>query len=373
MTDSHPEVIRAGDENGNGMIVRITLSSGRRVLGLATRNTYEGDWDLGPTWNYVVEGDKALLVDTGRTGMGDSLLEMLASVGLGGRGIGQVILTHGHEDHDGGLYDVVRETGARVLAHPVYPRLIRTYPALAPSPEKEDFPASCWHCPMTPSFYREHCLEYHRQREVLSVETVPDGDSTLMEGVSAFHVPGHAPDALALLVDGEILLSGDTVLPQITPHPSQEGFFLLTGSVLDGCGRAEDLYGLRAYIRSLKRLDGLAARAGDLLFLPGHRLYYGRDWACLDLRPRIRELMEHHLQRCADLLGVLKNGPLDAKEAARAHFEKRLLKGPGMNMAVNEVLSHWELLEAAGDVRREEQGVFAATGRVCFEEFIKSL
>ncbi len=44
-----------------------------------------------------------------------------------------------------------------------------------------------------------------------------------------------------------------------------------------------------------------------------------------------------------------------------------------MNMAVNEVLSHWELLEAAGDVRREEQGVFAATGRVCFEEFIKSL
>ncbi|MBW2347034.1 MAG: hypothetical protein JRF59_04225 [Deltaproteobacteria bacterium] len=83
--------------------------------------------------------------------------------------------------------------------------------------------------------------------------------------------------------------------------------------------------------------------------------------------------MEHHLQRCADLLGVLKNGPLDAKEAARAHFEKRLLKGPGMNMAVNEVLSHWELLEAAGDVRREEQGVFAAGGRVCFEEFIKSL
>ena len=27
MADSHPEVIRAGDENGNGMIVRITLSS----------------------------------------------------------------------------------------------------------------------------------------------------------------------------------------------------------------------------------------------------------------------------------------------------------------------------------------------------------
>lgn len=29
MTDSQPEVIRAGDENGNGMIVRLTLSSGR--------------------------------------------------------------------------------------------------------------------------------------------------------------------------------------------------------------------------------------------------------------------------------------------------------------------------------------------------------
>ena len=70
-------VIQRGDSSGNDMIVRITLSSGRHIYGFATANLYGGDWDIGPTWNYLVTGDRPFLVDTGRRGQGPQLLKMM--------------------------------------------------------------------------------------------------------------------------------------------------------------------------------------------------------------------------------------------------------------------------------------------------------
>jgi hypothetical protein len=48
------KIIRHGDKNGNGMIVRFRLPSGLEIFGFPTENFYSGDWDLGPTWNYAV-------------------------------------------------------------------------------------------------------------------------------------------------------------------------------------------------------------------------------------------------------------------------------------------------------------------------------
>ena len=73
-------VIQPGDSSGNDMIVRITLSSGRHIYGFATANLYGGDWDIGPTWNYLVTGDRPFLVDTGRRGQGPQLLKMMEAV-----------------------------------------------------------------------------------------------------------------------------------------------------------------------------------------------------------------------------------------------------------------------------------------------------
>ena len=68
------DIIQEGDKSGNGLIIKLKLSSGRDIYGMATKNSYSGEWDLGPTWNYFIDGEKPFLFDAGRRGMGKKLL-----------------------------------------------------------------------------------------------------------------------------------------------------------------------------------------------------------------------------------------------------------------------------------------------------------
>jgi glyoxylase-like metal-dependent hydrolase (beta-lactamase superfamily II) len=155
---------------------------------------------------------------------------MMQDVGVDG--IEFVALSHGHEDHDGGLYDVTDATGAKIVAHKTYRALIGTYPDHAPSPSKREFPASCWDCSMPASFYAKHCLRYHQERRLLEVGDIEELPHLLDDGVSVIHVPGHSPDAVALRIDDEVVLVGDTILPDITPHPTREEMFEFTRDFL---------------------------------------------------------------------------------------------------------------------------------------------
>jgi glyoxylase-like metal-dependent hydrolase (beta-lactamase superfamily II) len=368
------EVIRQGDENGNGWIVRIPFRSGLEIVGMATKNFYGGDWDFGPTWNYVVLADKRFLLDSGRVGMGSKLLGMMESSGLPIRDLDFLVLSHGHEDHDGGLCDVAKNTGAPVKAHRIYESLIRYHPDKTPADARKDFPASCWHCFMPESFSNQHCLEYHRGRNGLEIDTIGDGEGRLSEAIQTYHVPGHSPDALALLVGEEAILVGDTVLPDITPFPTREAFFHQVRGILPSEYSSQDcVYGLRAYIRSLKKLKSVGDRFPHALVLPAHRLFHNRRWNQVDLRTRITEIIDHHILRCAEILKILRDGPKTARDIAIKHFSATSLEGVGMFMAENEILSHCELLGVAGDIRLAEGQRFVATGNENIESTIQSL
>ncbi|MEJ2716731.1 MAG: MBL fold metallo-hydrolase [Deltaproteobacteria bacterium] len=368
------DVLRKGDHQGTDMIIRVRLRSGREIFGLATKNVYGGEWDVGPTWNYLVTGEKPFLVDAGRRGLGLHLLEMIDATGFNGKKIETVVLSHGHEDHDGGLFEFVNATGARIMAHKIYERLIQVYPSDAPSPDKRAFPASCWHCPMSESFSTRNCLDYHKERIGFSVLDVEDSNNRLGDAISVTHVPGHAPDAIAMVIDNEAMLVGDTILPDITPHPSREEFFSWTGPVLSPLYTdAEQLYGLRTYMRSLKKLGEIGEASSIDQFWPAHRLYYNDKWNPTDLHDRIDEMRDHHIRRCADILGIVRERPKTVREICREHFPENLLKGYGINMAMNEVLSHCELMERSRDVRMGEDGMISATGREQFESLINSL
>jgi glyoxylase-like metal-dependent hydrolase (beta-lactamase superfamily II) len=367
------QVIQKGDANGNGMLLRMKLPSGIEIFGLPTENSYGGDWDLGPTWNYLVMLDKPFLLDTGRLGMEETLLEMMHTVGIDGKDLDSILISHGHEDHDGGLAEMAERTRAEVRAHTVYERLIRYYPNHAPPDFRKEFPASCWRCFMPESFIAENCLEYHRTRSRLKIRAIGEGHGERGDGVDIYHVPGHSPDALALILEGEAILVGDTVLPGITPWPNQEAFFHPVEHILGpDFTQAQELFGLRAYIRSLKRLKKIGSDYGDLVVLPAHRLFYAHQWNELDLGDRADELLEHHIQRCSAVLDIVRQEPKTATEIAREHFEERQLKGYGILMAENEIASHCELLEASGDVRRAGDH-YLATGTMHFESFIRSL
>jgi glyoxylase-like metal-dependent hydrolase (beta-lactamase superfamily II) len=368
------KVIQQGNENGNNMAVTLKLPSGLEIIGLATKNFYGGEWDYGPSWNYVVRCDTPFLLDTGRFGMGGILLDMMGAAGVASHDLDYIIISHGHEDHDGGLYEIVQSTGVKVAAHPIYDRLIRSYPAKAPSVSKKEFPASCWHCFFPEAFSQEHCLVYQRERSKLRIEELKEADTQIGGSFRAYHMPGHSPDALALLVGEEVLFVGDTVLPDITPFPTSEESFYRVNEILGLEYRtAESLYGLRAYIKSLKKLKEIGERLPELLVLPAHRLFHNNQWHELNLVERIDELIEHHIQRCADILKILAQGPKKVKEIVMEYFEEPQLEGVGIYLAENEIRAHLELLGLCGDVKSTEGSRFISSGTTHFASMIQAL
>ena len=140
--------------------------------------------------------------------MGRRLLEIMESAGVSQNDLEFILLSHGHEDHDGGLFEIVEATGAKVKAHAIYECLIRFYPTEAPPDVNKDFPASCWRCFMPESFSNQHCLGYHQKRNSLKIEEIGDGRCSLAEGIHTYYVPGHSPDALAILIGEEVLIVG---------------------------------------------------------------------------------------------------------------------------------------------------------------------
>jgi glyoxylase-like metal-dependent hydrolase (beta-lactamase superfamily II) len=142
----------------------------------------------------------------------------------------------------------------------------------------------------------------------------------------AVHTPGHTVDHLCLLdpVDGT-LISGDHVLPTITPH-------------ISGLVRADDP--LQLYLGSLERTMEIP---GVTRVLPAH----GHPFD--DLRGRVKSIHEHHLER----LDILRHAAADVGEGSVAAYSEKLFKphawGP---MADSETYAHLEHLRTLGEANR---------------------
>jgi glyoxylase-like metal-dependent hydrolase (beta-lactamase superfamily II) len=368
------EIIHQGDESGNNMTVKFRLPSGLEIIGLPTKNFYGEDWDLGPTWNYAVLADEPFLVDTGRYGQGRNLVGMMDSAGIKPEDLGFVLISHSHEDHDGGLGELVNLTQLKVKAHAIYDLIIRKYPKNAPPGYKEDFPAKCWRCMMPEEYFTKNCLAYHKILQGLTVDKIPDGVQELSTNIQTYHLPGHSPDCLAVRIGDEAILVGDIILPEITSIPTCESSYYEVSEIIKHAySKPEEIFGLLRYIRSLKKLGEIAERTPNILVLSAHRLYYKNQWNGMKLAGRVDELLKHHIDRCAAILEILEPGPKTAEEIAREHFEERLLKGQGKLMAENEVISHCELLIKSKDVVTSDSDKYAATGSTNFEEDIETL
>jgi glyoxylase-like metal-dependent hydrolase (beta-lactamase superfamily II) len=144
----------------------------------------------------------------------------------------------------------------------------------------------------------------------------------------AMHTPGHTPDHLCLFdADGGVLLSGDHVLPTITPH-------------ISGVDAGPDP--LSAFEASL---DKVAAVPGVRHVLPAH----GHPFT--DLVGRVGDIRRHHDERLDRLRGFMEElGPATVVDLSHRLFRPQVWG----SMAESETYAHLEHLRLAGEVDRRE-------------------
>lgn len=162
--------------------------------------------------------------------------------------------------------------------------------------------------------------------------------------VQAVWTPGHTPGHLCFLVaEPRLLLSGDHVLPRITPNI---GLY----------DEALDRDPLGDYLQSLAALRGLGVDA----VLPAHlhRL--------TDLDQRLTELTDHHEERLAAIEKLLQDGPRSMWEIAASmawHGGWATLTAFTKRLALSEALAHLRFLERRDRVERIA-GIFPTTYRL---------
>ena len=149
---------------------------------------------------------------------------------------------------------------------------------------------------------------------------------------------GHAPEHMALHCPAlNLLISGDMVLPRISTNVS----------VMDFEPEANPL---TLYLDSLQRYRGLPA---DTRVLPSH----GKPFSGLE--QRIAQLVDHHDDRCADVLAACREAPHSAADLLPVLFHRKLDLHQ-TTFAMGESVAHLHALWYAGGLRRERgaDGVF---------------
>jgi len=168
-----------------------------------------------------------------------------------------------------------------------------------------------------------------------------DGDVVPTAGgnITAVGTPGHTAGHVVFhLVQENMLVTGDHVLPRITPSIAFE--------------RAPEPLALRSYLASLQ----LLLDRPDAVMLPAH----GRAGG--SVHERVRELMDHHRARLDLVASLVADGHRTAADVAsqmrwtrRKHRLKELNDVHGM-IAILEAAVHLDLLADRGDIVRSTVG-----------------
>jgi glyoxylase-like metal-dependent hydrolase (beta-lactamase superfamily II) len=284
----------------------------------------------------VDDGDGWAIVDTG-VGLEDvrALWERILA-GLGGRPVTRVIVTHYHPDHIGNAAWLTERLGVHLWCTRAefYGGQVASLSSAARGREQ-------WLRHYRRNGCDETALAALRARGNHYPKLVPtfasafhavaDGD-TLTLGRQRFRVivgRGHSPEHAALWCEtAGVLISGDQVLPRITPNISVW---------------PDQPWGdpLRLYLDSLDGFRGIGAGA---LVLPSHGLPFR------GLPERLGELRTHHAARLAEALDAISE-PRSAADVVPFLF-RRELDSHQLGFALGESLAHLHLLEADGRAAR---------------------
>jgi glyoxylase-like metal-dependent hydrolase (beta-lactamase superfamily II) len=342
---------------------------------------------LGHVNTYGLLDDRGLaVVDPGLPGPSSwkALQSRLKTAGFRLRDIHTVVVTHSHPDHFGGAGRIKREAGAELIAHRAFTtwsleesRRRKHLPSEEAAKEAERAAAAAAQAldlgEEIPTI-ADHADDYagdplrDNPTEETQAQSTPWGGETPWGGSKhtgpplrrklmiralrflfappapsrrvvhgervqlagrewvSIHTPGHTVDHLCLFdPDHGILISGDHVLPTITPHVS-------------GVGNGAD--SLKSYLQTL---DLVAALDGVGLALPAH----GHPFD--DVPGRVDAIKRHHEERMRLLRDASHQlGPATVVELSHEIFPR---KHWGV-MAESETFAHLEHMVLAGEAER---------------------
>ncbi len=371
--------VREGDADGNRKVVRLKTERGRQIHAVGVPQ--DNNSRTGPTWAYLFENDGMTLIDAGATGSYQHLADGIEATGYQVRDIERVVITHGHQDHDGAAGQLAVEADAEIWAHDIYASLLQYNPwdiqrnpssplqremqrvMIADRVSNEDEAAR------QSAGYAERQKRYVETRRRFEVSRrLEEGETS--GDLGFMHAPGHSPDEICVTMDG-LVFTGDHVLPEITPHPTTKARFSaeIRQRVPEHYHCEDEIYGLETYLRSLRLIANLGE---DIMVLPAHRLF-SKGRFNFETTARAEEILEHHVVRLGRILHRMGTEPRSLEHITRGVFARRKLVGGNLYMALSEIVAHIELLEDAEDLEVGEDLRLRSRGSENFRDLVAGL
>ena len=301
-------------------------------------------FEIGPVNCYIVSTDPLTIIDPG-PGSEESysgLQDGLEDIGLEIKDIDNILITHPHMDHFGGVAALASESGAQVISHEEATDFL-VDPEEQFEEEREFFT----------NFFKEIGVPAETINTVLSLpepyinfQEAATPDRTVTDGeildvgakLECIYTPGHAPGSVCYRFGEEgVVFTGDHLLPDTTPNPT------LTVSKNGELKRSRSL---PQYMTSLRKLQSVDESIG----------FGGHGGRIDDIHARTDEILAHHLKRKDEIANMIDDNPMTPYEIMSKVFPNLAMTESFAGLS--EVIGHLDLLEEEDRIEwHENNGV----------------